>query len=297
MATALTLTRVQAVSGPRAVGQWQRGWRRFARNRLAVACAAFLALFIAVVGAAPLVSPYQPNVGNLVEALDPPSAAHPLGVDGNGRDLMTRLLYGGRVSLVVGILSMLLSLALGVVVGALSGYYGGAVDTILMRFTEAMLSLPTFFLVLAILAFLPGGGTIPLVIGVTSWMPIARLVRSEFLRWKAIEFVEAARTIGAGDARIIVQHVMPQAMGAIVVAATLGVAHAILTESAISYLGLGIQPPTPTWGNMLLEAQLYAFDRPMLAVYPGLMVLVTVVCFNAIGDGLRDAFDPRMRDY
>jgi peptide/nickel transport system permease protein len=274
-------------------GQWRRSWRRFAQNRLAVWSAAFLVVLWAAVAVAPSVLPYSHDSVNLLESLDPPSLAHPLGTDTNGRDLLVRLLVGGQVSLSVGVLAMLLSLGLGVVVGALSGYYGGAVDSTLMRFTEAMLSLPTFFLVLAILAFLPGGGAIPLVIGVTSWMPIARLVRGELLRWKSMEFVEAARALGAGDARIIALHILPQALGAIVVAATLGVAYAILTESAISYLGLGIQPPTPTWGNMLLEAQQYAFDRPMLAVYPGLMILLTVVCFNAIGDGLRDALDPR----
>jgi peptide/nickel transport system permease protein len=162
-----------------------------------------------------------------------------------------------------------------------------------MRFTDAMMSLPTFFLVLAILGFLPGGGTVPLVIGITSWMPIARIVRGEFLRWRSAEFIEAARVLGAGNARIIVRHILPQAFPSVVVSATLGVSYAILTESSISYLGLGIQPPTPTWGNMLLEAQQYASDHPLLAIFPGLAILFTVVCFNGLGDGLRDALDPR----
>jgi peptide/nickel transport system permease protein len=159
-----------------------------------------------------------------------------------------------------------------------------------------MLSLPTFFVVLTVLAVFRGDWAVAFVIGMTSWMPIARVVRGEVLRWKSTEFVEAAHVIGASDARILVQHILPQALPTVIVSATLGVAYAILTESAISYLGLGIQPPTPSWGNMLLEAQQYVFDNPLLAVYPGVMILLTVVAFNAVGDGLRDALDPRMSD-
>jgi peptide/nickel transport system permease protein len=271
-----------------------RAWQRFARNRLAVLCAGWLLLLTALVVLAPFVLPYQPDEGLLLESLEPPSLAHPLGTDTNGRDILTRLLYGGRVSLAVGAVAVLLSLVMGTLIGALSGFYGGWVDAVLMRFTEAMLSLPTFFLVLAILAVFPGGSAVAIVIGLTSWMPIARVVRGEFLRWRATEFVEAAHVVGASDARIISHHILPQALPALVVSATLGVAFAILTESSISYLGLGIQPPTPTWGNMLLEAQQYVWQNPMLAVYPGLMILLTVTCFNAVGDGLRDALDPHM---
>jgi peptide/nickel transport system permease protein len=296
MASAVALERPGSAQSQSVLAYWSRhrGWRRYARNRLALAASGFLLLLIALVLLAPLVLPHAPDTANLMESLEPPSRAHLLGTDANGRDLLARILYGGRVSLAVGLLSMLLSMLLGTLVGVLSGYYGRAVDTILMRFTEAILSLPTFFLVLAILTFLPGAGSVPLAIGITSWMPIARIVRGEFLRWKTAEFVEAAHLLGAGDARVILRHILPQALPAIVVAATLGVSFAILTESAISYLGLGIQPPTPTWGNMLLEAQQYAIDHPLLAVYPGLMILFTTICFNAIGDGLRDALDPRV---
>jgi peptide/nickel transport system permease protein len=293
---ALPLRGTSAARGPLLRWRRSRAWQRFARNRLAVVCALFLVALTAVILLAPLVLPSGPEEGNLLESLEGPSLAHPLGTDTNGRDILTRLLYGGRVSLSVGLVAVTLSLLLGTVIGALSGFYGGWVDAVLMRLTEAMLSLPTFFLVLAILAVFPGGGAVAVVIGLTSWMPIARVVRGEFLRWKATEFVEAAHVIGSSDARIIVRHVLPQALPAIIVAATLGVAFAILTESAISYLGLGIQPPTPTWGNMLLEAQQYVWQNPLLAVYPGLMILLTVTCFNAIGDGLRDALDPRMSD-
>jgi peptide/nickel transport system permease protein len=273
-----------------------RAWQRFARNRLAVGSAAFLALLVVLVLAAPLYVGYAPDEVNLLESLEPSSFAHPFGTDGNGRDILTRLLYGGRVSLAVGGMSVVISLLVGTFIGALSGYYGGAVDAVLMRFTEAMLSLPTFFVVLTVLAVFRGDWAVAFVIGMTSWMPIARVVRGEVLRWKSTEFVEAAHVIGASDARIIVQHILPQALPTVIVSATLGVAYAILTESAISYLGLGIQPPTPSWGNMLLEAQQYVFDNPLLAVYPGVMILLTVVAFNAVGDGLRDALDPRMSD-
>jgi len=245
---------------------------------------------------APALMPYTPEEANLMEALDPPSLAHLLGTDANGRDLMVRLVYGGRVSLAVGFLAVLLSLMLGTIVGALSGFYGGIMDSVLMRFTDAMLSLPTFFLILAILAILPGAGAVPFVIGITSWMAIARIIRAEFLHWKNADFVDAAALLGASRARIVLRHILPQALPSIVVAATLGVSFAIITESSISYLGLGIQPPTPTWGNMLLEAQQRVFGYPLLAVYPGFMILLTVMCFNAIGDGLRDALDPHTRE-
>ena len=273
-----------------------RSWQRFARNRLAVGAAFGLVSLFLLIVIGPILSPYSPNEGELIRSLDPPSMAHLLGTDANGRDLMTRILHGGRVSMAVGLVSVLVSLTLGSLVGALSGFYGGWMDIILMRITEAVLSLPTFFLVLAVLAVFPGGTAVAIVIGLTSWMPIAKVVRGEFLRWKSVEFVDAAHVIGANDWRIITQHILPQATPAMIVSATLGVAFAILTESAISYLGLGIQPPTPTWGNMLLEAQQYVWQNPWLAVYPGLMILVTVICFNAVGDGLRDALDPRMSD-
>jgi peptide/nickel transport system permease protein len=293
VAISIALGRPRSSPGPASTSaRRRRGWQRFRRNRLAVASAALLLTIAALVFVAPAALPYPPDAVNLMESLDPPSATHPLGTDGNGRDLLVRLLYGGRVSLTVGVLAMLLSLSLGTLVGALSGFYGRWVDTLLMRFTDAMMSVPTFFLVLAMLAFLPGAGTVPLVIGVTSWMPIARVVRGEFLRWRSAEFIAAARVLGTGNARIMLRHVLPQAVPSITVSATLGVSYAILTESSISYLGLGIQPPTPTWGNMLLEAQQYASDHPLLAIFPGLAILFTVVCFNALGDGLRDALDP-----
>ncbi len=280
------------------LNRWRRAraWARFSRNRLAIASSIGLVVLMLFVVAGPAFVPFEPDQGNLLRSLESSSATHPLGTDANGRDVLVRAMYGGRLSLMVGVLAIALSLAIGVVVGAISGYYGGWVDALLMRFTEAVLSLPTFFLVLAVLAVFPGGAAVAIVIGLTSWMALAKIVRGEFLRWKEIEFVEAAHVVGASDTRIIFLHILPQALPAVIVSATLGVAHAILTESAISYLGLGIQPPTPSWGNMLLEAQQYVWSNPWLAVYPGVLILLTVIFFNAIGDGLRDALDPRMGD-
>jgi peptide/nickel transport system permease protein len=189
---------------------------------------------------------------------------------------------------------MVIAVCTGIVIGGASGFFEGLTDSFLMRFTDAMLSLPTFFFLLALVALFGGGiAIVVLVIGLTSWMRAARLVRSEFLRWKVREFVLAARAIGAPDMRIIAGHILPQTLPSVLVEATLGVAYAILTESALSFLGLGIRAPTPTWGNMLFNAQGYIWNHAALAIWPGCMILITVLCFNSFGDGLRDAFDPR----
>jgi peptide/nickel transport system permease protein len=231
-----------------------------------------------------------------LRALEPPGRGHLLGTDESGRDVMARLVYGGRISLTVGIVSVFLSVVIGTVVGAVSGYFGGSADAILMRFTDAFLALPTFFLVLVILAVF--GGSLPsvtAVIGGTSWMSLARLVRAEFLRWKAQDFVEAARALGVTARSIMWRHLLPHTLPSVTVTAMLGVAFAILTESGISYLGLGIQLPVPSWGNMLSNAQNYLMSAPWLAFYPGAMILVTVLAYNFLGNGLRDALDPQRR--
>jgi peptide/nickel transport system permease protein len=191
---------------------------------------------------------------------------------------------------------MAISVSVGVAVGALAGYFGRWEDITLMRFTDAMMALPTLFVILAALTVFGGGPiTVTIVIGLTAWMTVARVVRGEFLRWRVTEFVDAARAIGARDGRIMARHILPQVVPSIIVAATLNVAFAILTESAISYLGLGIRPPLPSWGNMLQNAQIYIWSAPSLAVYPGVLILVTVLAYNFLGDGLRDALDPRLR--
>ena len=267
--------------------------RRFARNRLAVGGALFLVALMLAALFAPFLTPYEPLRTDPLNAFAPPSSAHPLGTDEVGRDVLTRLIYGSRTSLGVGFLVMLIGVVLGTLLGSLSGYFQGTVDMIIMRFTDAVMAIPLFFLLLSILAIF---GTSPqaviVVLGLTSWMGVARVVRSEFIKWRRSAFVEAAHALGAPTLRVIGTHILPQAFPTIIVAATLAVAVAILNESALSYLGLGIQPPQPTWGNMLMNAQQYVWTSPNLALYPGVVILLTVLSYNFVGDGLRDALDP-----
>lgn len=237
------------------------------------------------------------------EATDPAHAlagfttAHPLGTDELGRDVLSRLAHGGQVTLVVGVAAMLTALFLGVIVGGVAGFYGGWTDAILMRLTDAMLAIPGFFLVLVVVTVLGSDlVTLILVIGGLSWMPVARVVYGETLRWKVADFVVVAESIGVPPFRIMVRHVLPQAIPVLVVSATLGIAYAILTESAVSYLGLGVQPPMPSWGNMLQRAQQYLFTAPVLALWPGLAIIIVVLAFNFLGDGIRDMLDPRSRN-
>ncbi len=285
---------VALAPAPRVETPWIRARRRFARNRLAVISLVLLVVIHLASAAGPLVIAQSPFEVDPLAALRPPSPGHPLGTDESGRDVLARLLYGGRVSLAVGVVSVLLSVTLGTIVGAVSGYFGGATDSVLMRLTDGFMALPTFFLLLVILAVFGGSVvSVVVVIGITSWMSLARLVRGEFLRWKAQDFVEAARALGVKDFIIMWRHLLPHTLPSIIVTATLGVAFAILTESAISYLGLGIQLPIPSWGNMLSNSQNYLYTAPLLAVYPGTMILVTVLAYNFLGNGLRDALDPQ----
>jgi peptide/nickel transport system permease protein len=249
---------------------------------------------LAVLG--PLMWTIAPETTNPAVGLAAPSATHPLGTDELGRDVLSRMLHGSRVTLLVGVAAMLAALLIGVVVGAVAGFNGGWLDAVLMRFTDGMLAVPAFFLILVVLTVLSTGiGTLVLVIGALSWMPVARVVYGETLRWKAAEFVVAAVSLGVPAPRLLARHILPQAIPSLVVSATLGVALAILTESALSYLGLGVQPPLPSWGNMLQRAQQYVFTAPALALYPGLAITAVVLAFNFLGDGLRDALDPRRR--
>lgn len=280
---------------------WRRTAKRFARNRLALVGLIAFALVVVAITLAGL-SPHDPERTNVRARFAPPSLEHPFGTDDLGRDTLTRVLYGGRISLLVGFLSMALSVTVGTVVGGLAGYFRGWVDSALMRATDLFLSLPSLFVLIVASTMLQGtpfanayGGTLMIVgiLGVLSWMVVARIVRSSFLSIRERAFVEAARANGAGHLRLMARHVLPNALGPIFVQATLQVAVAIIAESGLSYLGFGIQPPTATWGNMLKDAQVYMTREPWLAVFPGLMIFVTVMSVNAIGDGLRDAFDPR----
>jgi peptide/nickel transport system permease protein len=268
-------------------------WRQFRRHRLALVGFIMFGLLCLSALAAPL-SPYDPNRTSLLTRFEPPSLAHPMGTDDLGRDELTRVLMGGRVSLLVGITAMAVSILVGTALGALAGYFGGRLDSLLMRLTEAFIAFPQLFL-LILLAALFGTGlwTIVLVVGLLRWMPVARLVRAAFLQLKQQEYVTAARALGASTSSVMVRHILPNAMSPIIVAATLGVAGAILTESTLSFLGLGIQLPTATWGNMLRAAQNDMTTAPWLAFFPGLFIFLTILSVNYIGDGLRDALDPR----
>lgn len=252
-----------------------------------------LSLLLLAIVIGPLVMQVDPNVLDLGDAAAPPSRAHPLGTDESGRDVLARLLSGGRVSLSVGTAAVCCSLLVGISLGALAGFRRGTLDTLVMRLTDAMLSIPTIFMVIAALTFL-GATTTGLIvaIGATSWMGITRLVRGEMLTLREQPFVEASRALGATEGRTVWRHVLPHVVPSIIVNATLGIGTAILTESALSFLGLGVQPPAASWGNMLSGAQNYLASAPRLALYPGAFIVTTVVAINVLGDVLREAIEP-----
>jgi peptide/nickel transport system permease protein len=272
---------------------WGMAWDRFRRHWVALAGTIVLLIIIMGSVAAPVLRPYDPDRSNIKAMLEPPSLTYPMGTDELGRDQLTRILYGGRVSLTIGLLSMVVAVVIGTLVGAVAGYYGGLVDNILMRVTDLVLSFPRLFVLILLSSLLgPSIRTIVLTIGLLSWMDISRLVRASFLSLKRKEFIEAARSYGAGNARIAIRHLMPNALSPVIVSATLGMARAIVSESGLSYLGLGVQPPAATWGTMLRNAQDQMATAPWTAVFPGLMIFVSVMAINFMGDGLRDALDP-----
>ncbi|MBC15445.1 MAG: peptide ABC transporter permease [Desulfovibrio sp.] len=245
---------------------------------------------------APLLAPFDPNFINVDALLQPPSMTHLMGTDALGRDVFSRILYGGRVSLWVGFVAVGIATSIGLVLGLISGYFGRIVDEIIMRGVDVMLCFPSFFLILAVIAFLePSLTNIMIVIGLTGWMGVARLVRAETLSIRERDYVLAARAAGAGSTRIIFRHILPNAMAPVLVSATLGVAGAILTESSLSFLGLGVQPPDASWGNMLLEGKEVLGIAWWLSVFPGLAILFTVLGYNLLGESLRDWLDPRLK--
>lgn len=276
----------------------QMAWRRFRRHRMAMFGAiALIFLFIYSFGGGIYFNEARANFTDTSQRLSPPSWEHPFGTDTVGRDVLARTVQGGRVSLMIGLTAALLEIFLGVVIGAVSGFYGGTIDNVLMRFTEAMLIIPSLFL-LIVMAQVVGGsaGFIVLIIGLTSWMYVARIVRAEFLSIKENEFILAARSIGTPTNQIIFKHILPNTIAPIIVAATLAVAAAILTEAYISFLGMGVQPPAATWGNMLDGSYNYIESAPWMWIFPGLLILLTVLSINFVGDGLRDALDPRSKN-
>jgi peptide/nickel transport system permease protein len=272
-------------------------WARFSRNHLALTGLIIVSGLFLVSLLAPWLAPFDPNFIDIKAILMPPSWDHFFGTDPLGRDVFSRMLFGAQISLKVGFVSVGLATLIGIMVGAAAGYYGGWVELLLMNFVDLMLCFPTFFLILAVIAILePSIWNIMAIIGVTGWMGIARLVRAEFLSLKEREFVQAARALGAGDGRIIFRHLLPNSLAPVMVSATLGVAGAILTESALSFLGLGVQPPTPSWGNILTAGKDNIEIAWWLSLFPGLAILITVMGYNLLGEGIREAIDPRLKE-
>jgi peptide/nickel transport system permease protein len=283
-----------ARNGPQALSYNQLVLRRFLRHRLAVVGVVVFTLIALSAIFAPLLTPYDPAEQDLFNIAQPPSAAHPLGTDELGRDLLSRVLHGGRISLTVGILSALISTVMGVAVGAAAGYYGGLIDNILMRLVDVLLAFPAIFLLLILFSLIrPSLGTVIFFLGVFGWFYLARVIRGEFLALREKEFVESSKALGAGSRRLIFMHLLPNVMGSIIVATTLEVAYSMLAEGTLSFLGYGVPASTPTWGNMLNAAQSYYTQAPLMTIVPGLALTLTVLAVNFIGDGLRDALDPR----
>lgn len=272
-------------------------WQRLRRHRFAMVSLVVVGLTAVACAAAPLLAGFEFDAIDLGSIRQAPSLDHWMGTDDLGRDLFTRLLYGGRISILIGVLSALLGTGLGSAVGAGAGYYGGRIDNVLMRVTDVAYSIPTLPLLIVLASYTAAtAGTMALIIGLLSWMTTARVVRGEVLTIKETVYVEAARSLGAGNGRIIFRHILPNAVGPIVVGATLAVGNAIIIESSLSFLGLGVQPPTPTWGNMLMDAQATMASKPWLTIFPGLAILLVVLAVNFIGDGLQDALDPTGRE-
>jgi peptide/nickel transport system permease protein len=276
-------------------------WRRFRRHPGAVAGSiVFGVLVLSIILVS--FSPYDPETSDMPSQLQPPSWEHPFGTDPLGRDLLTRVLHGGRKSLSVGLMVTAFTLLIGIPVGATSGYFGGGIDNVLMRITDTALSLPPLFILILLMAILRETKlpllrsnsvlTLALVIGLLGWVTMARLVRATYLTIREQDFVMAARCLGASNLRIMVRHILPNSVGPIIVESTLEIGYAIMGESGLSFLGFGIQPPTPSWGNLLSNAQQHMTKHPWLAIFPGLMIFLTIISINYIGDGLRDAMDP-----
>lgn len=270
--------------------------RDFMRNKMAVSGLAFIVLILIFAAFAPVIAPYSPTEIDTKNILAAPSSAHIFGTDTLGRDLFSRIVYGSRISLSIGFIAVGIAVLIGVAFGSVAAYYGGLVDSAMMRFVDIMLCFPTFFLILAVIAVLePSISNIMIIIGVTGWMGVARLIRAEILSLKEREYVLAAKVMGASDVWIITRHLIPNAIAPVLVSATLGIGGAILTESALSFLGIGVQPPTPSWGNILMDGKSTLGVAWWHTVFPGLFILCTVLAYNLLGEGLRDILEPRLR--
>lgn len=277
---------------------WHDAWKRLKRNKAAMVGLFMVIIFIIVAIIAPLLAPYPPDEIDLFNVLKPPSAEHWLGTDFYGRDLLSRIIYGSRISLSVGILVQVISLTIGTIFGSLAGYYGGKVDMIIMRLVDIVMSFPSLLLTIAIMVALgPSLYNVFLALGLVSWTGTARIIRSEFMRHRELDYVKAARSIGNNDLKIIFIHILPNCMAPLIITFTMGIATAIMSEASLSFLGLGAQEPTPSWGSIINNGLQYLRTAPWYSLFPGLAIAYTVLSFNLLGDGLRDALDPRMKDF
>ena len=276
---------------------WQDSFRRLLKNKVAVFCGCLI-IFIAIVAlAAPLISPYDPNLQELSIKLQAPNGEHLLGTDEYGRDILSRIIYGTRVSLAAGIVSQLMAIVIGVTLGAVAGYYGGKVDIVISRIMEIFAAFPDLLLAMAIMFALGTGITsLYISLAIISWVQTARMVRGQVMQLKEKEFVEACIASGGSGFRVIVKHMIPNCISTIIVLVTLGIPGAILTEASLSFLGIGIQPPDPSWGSMISYAQPYIASNPLYSIFPGVAIIITVIAFNMFGDGLRDALDPKLKN-
>ncbi len=272
-------------------------WRRFKRNRPALTGGLIVLSVFIIALLAPVLSPYDPAYIDVDTILVGPTHAHLFGTDELGRDVLSRMIWGSRISLMVGFVAVGILILIGTLIGAIAGYYGGWIDDVLMQLVDIMLSVPTFFLILAVIAFVgPNIWNVMIIIGVTSWMGVARLVRGQFLALNEMDYVTAARALGAKDRRMIFLHILPNAMSPVYVSAVLGVAGAILIESSLSFLGLGVQPPMPSWGNIITSGKDLIDIAWWITLFPGLAILITVLGYNLLGEGLQDALNPRLQE-
>ena len=305
-----TVDNFEAVTTKQPLTPGQLIWRRFRKHRMAMLGAiGVILLVIFIIGGSIIVPESAANNTDLTDRLGAPSAAHWFGTDSVGRDVFNRVIYGGQISLFIGLLAVTIEVTMGTLIGGLAAYFGGWVDAVLMRFTEAMLAIPSLFLLIVLAKFIGKNvgqvqilgrtfsgsiGIVILVIGMTSWMFLARIVRANVLSLKEMDYIAASKALGASTSRIFFSHLVPNTLGAIIVAATLGLAGAILTEAYVSFLGLGVQSPTSTWGNMMESAQSFLNRGAWwMWVFPSMFIIITILCVNLLGDGLRDAFDPR----
>ncbi|MDP4125386.1 MAG: ABC transporter permease [Bacillota bacterium] len=271
-------------------------WVRLKRNKLALFGLFLVTALVVIAVFAGFIAPYDPVQISLKESLKSPSSAHLMGTDVLGRDIFSRIIYGTRASLIIGVVATSISLAIGVVVGAIAGYYGGWIDSIIMRITDIFFAFPFFLLAIAIMTFLgPSFINVFVALGIVGWTNYARLVRGQVISVKESDYIEAAHAVGAKDFRIILKHVLPNTLAPIIVFTTMNIGGVILSEAGLSFLGIGVQPPAPSWGLMLSEASNFIFNAPWMVIWPGVAIFLTVLGYNLLGDGLRDALDPRMK--